>query len=119
MLELTLVHHRHGLEPLVRMGFDTPLFVTGGKFVRRSIIEQQEGTQLPTQSVIIKNRVHGETVADPMHRPALMDSMNLFHFLDFRFYTLRFVFHTERIPQKPSLRKYLVEWVSMLCGSAP
>ena len=47
--------------------------------MRRGIVEQQEGAQLASQTVVIKHRTHGEAVADPVHSRTLMDAKQFFH----------------------------------------
>src|SRR6267154_5790544 len=72
MLYLALISNRHGFKAFVRMPAHTALFITGRKFIRRGVVEQQERTQLTAKTIVIEHGAHREAVADPVHSRTLM-----------------------------------------------
>src|SRR5580698_9799026 len=73
MFQFALISHRHRFKTLVRMSAHTALLLAGRKWVWRGVVEQQERSQLPTQTIVIKHRPHRKAVADPVHPRTLMN----------------------------------------------
>ncbi len=67
MLYLALISNRHGFKAFVWMPAHAALFITGRKFRRRGVVEQQERTQLTAKTILIEDGAHREAVADPVH----------------------------------------------------
>src|SRR6185436_12883517 len=82
------------------------------------IVEQQERTQLATQTVVVKHGADGEAVADPVHFRTLMDAKQFLHCLTFRSLSFRFFLHTGTVALPFGVRKYLVASVSIPVGLA-
>src|SRR2546421_6824787 len=55
MFHLALISDCHCFKAFVRMPAHTALFITGRKFIRRGVVEQQERTQFAAQPVVIEH----------------------------------------------------------------
>src|SRR6185295_8107727 len=66
MFQFALICDGDGLKTFVRVCTNAAPFVARRKFVRRRVVEQQKWTEFAPERVVIKNRAHGKSVADPM-----------------------------------------------------
>ena len=83
MLDFALISNGHGFKALVRMPAHAALFVPGGEFIRRRVIQHQEGAQFAAQAVIVEHGANREAVADPVHSGATVNALQFFHRLTF------------------------------------
>ena len=79
VLHFTLVDDRHGLETAVRMLPHATRARGRIELEWCGMIEQQERAQLPSQSVVTKQRTHRKAIAHPVRARRAVRSENLLH----------------------------------------